>query len=333
MKWGGKQIMNRILFFLTCMTFLLCASYALAAENGVYVKIVENAKGGFDEISGKVEKALTAAGWNVLAAYDTGVPEDCACRSRVIVFTSASYAKTLMSFGVHAAFAVPLRVGIQADRNGTNIVLLNAASMNQIVVGQEELEGSTAKIMASISDAIAKAVPGRKVYQQLGTIRNTQTVQGMWGGEFVDQIVPLYASRRDSDANLRKLAKQVKNGILGNEAGWKLVYELDLSSQGAILFGVAEKKMEAAAFDVAGEKGSRMSEPVLDHNTAFPIEVIVYREKGKVKVVTLYEMYRMKLYFQDAGTWLFIKHMRMPSQIQEEIVEMSIGGIIQQFEN
>ena len=63
--------------------------------------------------------------------------------------------------------------------------------------------------------------------------------------------------------------------------------------------------------------------PGIDHVSAFPIEVIVYRDGGQVKVATLDGMYRMKVYFEDAGMWAFMKNMRMPGQIQGEIVEMS----------
>jgi hypothetical protein len=30
----------------------------------------------------------------------------------------------------------------------------------------------------------------------------------------------------------------------------------------------------------------------------------------------------MKVYFEDAGNWAFMKNMRMPGQIQDEIVDM-----------
>ncbi len=82
--------------------------------------------------------------------------------------------------------------------------------------------------------------------------------------------------------------------------------------------------MERRAFKIAGEKRSSDSFkfPGIDHNAAFPIEVIVYKEGGKVKVVVLDGMYRMKVYFEDAGKWAFMKNMGMPGQIQEEIVEM-----------
>jgi hypothetical protein len=40
--------------------------------------------------------------------------------------------------------------------------------------------------------------------------------------------------------------------------------------------------------------------------------------------MTLDEMYRMKVYFEDAGKWAFMKNMRMPGQIEDEIVEASL---------
>jgi hypothetical protein len=61
--------------------------------------------------------------------------------------------------------------------------------------------------------------------------------------------------------------------------------------------------------------------------------VVVYKEDGKIKVVTLDEMYRMELYFQDVGTWPFIMNIRKPNKIQEDIVEMAIGGLMQAVEN
>ena len=91
-----------------------------------------------------------------------------------------------------------------------------------------------------------------------------------------------------------------------------------------MIFGVTEAKMEGRAFRIAGEK--RVSDsykfPGIDHNTAFPIEVIVYKDDNRIKVVTLDGMYRMKVYFEDAGKWAFMKNMGMPGQIEKEIIEM-----------
>lgn len=38
-------------------------------------------------------------------------------------------------------------------------------------------------------------------------------------------------------------------------------------------------------------------------------------------------MYRMKVYFEDAGNWAFMKNMKMPGDIHREIVEMSTSKL------
>ncbi len=44
-------------------------------------------------------------------------------------------------------------------------------------------------------------------------------------------------------------------------------------------------------------------------------------------VVTLDEMYRMKVYFEDAGKWAFMKNMGMPGEIEKEIIEISASKL------
>lgn len=39
------------------------------------------------------------------------------------------------------------------------------------------------------------------------------------------------------------------------------------------------------------------------------------------------EMYRMKVYFEDMGKWAFRKKMRMPGQIEDEIVEAGVSKL------
>ncbi|MBI5182964.1 MAG: hypothetical protein HY999_01180, partial [Nitrospinae bacterium] len=41
-----------------------------------------------------------------------------------------------------------------------------------------------------------------------------------------------------------------------------------------------------------------------------------------VKISLVDEMYRMKVYFEDAGVLAFAKNMTMPGSIQKEITEM-----------
>lgn len=314
-------------FLFVCLLLFLLPSTLFAAEAveyGVYVKVVEKAKGSFDEVSGKVEAALKNAGWEILAADTTGVPEGCKFRSKVIVFSSPAYAKSIMATGVKSAFVLPLRTGIYEDETGISVALLNPASINRTMIHETKLQDLSLSTMNAIVDVVAKGVSGTVVKKQIGEIRKKGKVGGMGGGDFLDKVEEVYATPDDSDVTFKKVAENVRSGILGNKKNWKLIYTVDLSPYGAMIFGVTQAKMEARAFNIAGEKRSSDSYkfPGLDHNSAFPIEVIVYKDGGKVRVVLLNEMYRMKVYFEDAGNWAFMKNMKMPGQIQDEIVEM-----------
>ncbi len=317
-------------FFLIFLIFFFAVSSAQAGkEFGVYVKIVEKAQGSFDEISSSVESGLKNRGWEILGSYDTGVPEGCEFRSRVIVFSSQAYASSIMENGVKAAFALPLKASIYEDETGINVAVVNPASINRTVIHETKLNDLSLSTSNSIVDVIAEAVSGNTVKKQIGQLRKKGKVSGMGGGNFIDKIEEVYIAGDDADSTFKKVVEDVKKGILGNMKDWQLIYTYDLSASNVIIFGVKKAGMEARAFIIAGEKRSSDSYkfPGLDHGSAFPIEVIVYKDESKVKVVTLDEMYRMKMYFQDAGMWAFMKNMRMPGEIEDEIVEMSISEL------
>lgn len=316
--------------FLSFFVFLFMVTPVFSAqEYGTFVKVVEKASGSFDEVSMAVESGLTKAGWAILNTFDSGVQPGCKFRSRVIVFSSDAYAYALMKNGVKAAFAVALRAGVYEDETGVHVTVVNPASINRTVIHETKLDSFSIGVSNSLVQAISAAVPGNPVKKQTGQLRDTGRIGGMGGGDFLDKIEEVYAAADDSDATFNKVVEGVKKGILGNKKNWKLVYTYGLSPLGPVIFGVTESNMEARAFEIAGDKraSSNLKFPGIDHGAAFPIEVIVYKDGGKVKVVTMDEMYRMKLYFEDAGMWAFMKNMKMPGDIESEVVEMSISQL------
>lgn len=316
--------------FLSFLVFFFAVSTSLANdEYGVYVKVIEKARGSFDEVNSSVESGLKNAGWEILGTYNTGVPEGCEFRSRVIIFSSQSYSASIMENGVKAAFALPLRAGIYEDETGINVAVVNPASINRTIIHETKLNDFSLFTANSIVDVIAEAVSGNVVKKQIGQLRKKGRIGGMGGGDFIGKIEEIHIASDDTGSTLKKVAEDVEKGILNNKKDWQLIYTYDLSTHGAIIFGVAKAKTEGRAFTIGGEKRSSDSYkfPGIDHGAAFPIEIIVYKDKGEVKVVTLDGMYRMKMYFEDAGMWAFMKNMRMPGQIENEIVEMSISGL------
>lgn len=319
--------MKRIVVYSLMAAVLFFSSTVRAEDFGMYVKVVDKFEGTFDEAVRNAEQALTRNGWQILASYDASVPEGCNHRAHTLVIHSPAYAEKITSHGARSAFSLPLRVGIFSDENGVSLSFVNPASLNRTVLGDNvEKELSVGK-MKELSAILASAGKGRVVNQQIGEVRSKGHVGGMGGGAFADKIEEIY-KREDSGNAFRETSGKVREGIGSNANGWRLLYALDLGND-ITIYGVNKTKTEARAFKIAGEKRESKvnSCPGIDHAASFPIEVIVYREKGMVKVALLDEMYRMKVYFEDAGKWAFMKNMGMPGTIEKEIIEMATSKL------
>jgi uncharacterized protein (DUF302 family) len=332
MKRSHMGLKVLILIFIASFSFIPAGS---ADQYGLYVKIIENAQGSFDEVSAGVESALKGAGWEILASHDTGVPDKCELRSRVIIFSSSRYSNKVFSYGPGAAFALPLRVGIYEDSGGINIAILNPVSINRIIIGGNKDEARKVRefssaALNSITGVITKEIRGNVVNTQMGMIKSKA---GTGGVEFAHAIRQIYASRY-TDANFRKVADDVKFGILNNKDGWRLAYTLDALPEGVVIYGITKKEIETKIFSIPRKKKTKgqYSCATLSSNTAFPIELIVYREGNKTKVVTLDEAYRVKLYFQDIRKWRSIEYIPTFRRIQSEIVKMATDGVMRTIE-
>lgn len=260
----------------------------------------------------------------MLASFALGVPEGCGFKAHTIVANSSGYAAKVMNQGPRSAFALPVRIGVYEDETGINIAFVNPVSINRTVLGDGVLQELSLASMKALSGLITSSVKGEAVDEQIGQVRSKGRVGGMGGGDFIKKIEEIYSTAYTKEA-LDETAQKVRDGITSNDMGWKLVYTLTLKDNDAVIYGVSRTKTEAKSFEIAGEKRSSKSYrcPGLDHASSFPIEVVVYKEGDAVKAVTLDEMYRMKLYFEDAGNWAFMKNMTMPGRIEGEIVEMS----------
>jgi uncharacterized protein (DUF302 family) len=314
------------LLIVLALALIICSS-VYAEEYGMYVKVVEKISAPFDEVVKNTESLLAKNGWTILASYGASVPEGCGFRAHTIVINSPEYARKIAAHGPRSAFALPLRVGIFMNETGVNISFVNPASLNRTVLGDNtEKELSSGK-MKDLSAILASAAKGGIVNQQIGEIRSKGYVGGMGGGAFENEIEVIY-KKEDSGKVFQDTAAKVKEGVLSNKKAWRLVYSMEPDNN-IVIYGIDKAATESRAFKIAGEKRESKNNrcPGIDHVAAFPIELIVYKEGGLVKVVTLDEMYRMKVYFEDAGKWAFMKNMGMPGEIEKEIKEISASKL------
>jgi len=285
-------------------------------EYGVYVKAVNGAKPDFAGVVKQVEDAATAAGWTVLASFDTGVEDRCGkVQAHVVVVNNDEYASKLMKHGPLAAFALPVRIGVFEDASGIHVDFVNPASIVRTVLGDGVEDELAVQTMKDLAKSLGDGVQGNAAVKQIGQLRDEGHVGGMGGGDFVKKVETIHTGGAVDD-----VVSKVQEGIKADTNGWKLIYTLKAGD--ATIIGLTKKATEAKAFDIAGEKRETDKDqcPGLDHAAAFPIEVVVSGDAGKAKVQVLDEMYRMKVYFEDAGNWAFMKNMTMPGHIEDEVV-------------
>jgi hypothetical protein len=147
------------------------------------------------------------------------------------------------------------------------------------------------------------------------------------GGPFPDKVEEIANVGVGGPDGLAETAQRLYAGLedLGGSRRWALrpVYQLDLSSHGVIVIGITGEPMEARAFGIVGSGGDDGRKdfacPGIDHAPAFPIELVLRADGDRVRIHIVDEMFRMKMYFEDAGKMKFAANMRMPGSIENEI--------------
>jgi len=280
---------------------------------GVYVTLLSGLRADVGETSAKAESALKGAGFAVLASFDNGVPPGCKAAARTIVLASEPWAAEVLSGGADKAFGLPMRLAVYSDASGVSVSVVNPVSLLRTFYGSDVKDAAALKAVEAVAAALAPL--GTVSPKQAGQMRDSGAIGGMGGGAFPDKIVPILAPGKAP----AEVAEAIKAGV-ADAAGWHTVYAYKASDD-VFVVGLTNAKTEGRAFGIAGEKRATQANPFpgLDHAAAFPIEVVVTKKGAGSSVTLLKEMWRMKLYFEDAGNWAFMKNMQMPGDIQNEI--------------
>jgi uncharacterized protein (DUF302 family) len=326
-------MLSRVLAIAFFSFLLLAPGGAQSQEVGVYIKVADVADATVAGVAAEAEKALNEAGWTVLAAYDAGVDGDaCVFRARVLVVDWPEYTQSVMSRGTHGAFAAPLRVSVYEDEMGVHIAAVNPRSINRTIVTEQGMEQDWTRFAAILRRTLAQGVGAAPVYGDFGQFREKgridRTMGVMAGGPFLEKIKSV-ASVPAGEGGAEAVAKTVFEALeaAGPGKGWGIrpVF-LMTPAPGVAVLGVTGERMEARSFSIVG-KGSDDSRsglacPGLDHSAAYPIEVVFTQEGEEVDIQLVDAMFRMKMFFEDAGKMKFARNMGMPGSIESEIKEL-----------
>jgi hypothetical protein len=319
---------------------LLVAAFALALlppglsaggadrELGVYEYVVDPVEAPFDVAVTALQEGLAARGWRVLAGVPCGVPAGCPFRAVVVAAVNPPYARQLMAANPRTApFAVVDRVNVFEDEKGIHLAVVNVESVNRTVLMDDARHEDLARShLDALRELLGAVVPGRQVHREYGEQRSRghigKTMGVMAGGPFAQK---LNDEAVVGGGDWQGVAARLRQGLSapGGKWGMHLVYELELPEHETVVFGTTGSPMDSRSFSIvqAGADGARRSFrcPGLAHAAAYPLEVVVAREGPSVRVRTVDAMYRMKLYFEDAGKWAFMKNMGMPGSIHDEL--------------
>ncbi len=299
-------------------------------DPGVYLRLAEGIAQPLDEVVRTLEAALDGAGWNVLTTMGGGVVEDrCEHRSHVVVAYKDSHRDRLMQYGNHAAFAVPIRFVVYEDEKGVGIGSTNPMNLNRTIVDEESEPETWADMAADIRAVIAGAYPSfvsaQEYGQRRGNARIGRTFGIMAGGRFTDKFKEVVTRPANGESALTAARAIFESLPSGGDWEWgiKPVYLLDLPGNDVALVGVSGRPMEAKAAGIVKHGGvderENMACPGIDHAAAFPVAISVAVMDGELQVRLVDVMFRMKMFFEDAGKMAFAQNMGMPGSIEDEI--------------
>jgi hypothetical protein len=303
---------------------------------GVYQYVVEKAQGSFDDISTSLEAAAVAEGWQVLATVDAGVPGDCSYRARAFVLYMPSYAAEIVGANRKTGpYAVFDRVSLLTDENGTHVSVVNPHSINRTVLMDDTAyEAMTGAHLKALRAMILSAVEGTPSDRQYGQMRDEgyigKTMGVVAGGKFEDLI---QEKATVDGADYTQVATSVYKGLseTGKKWGMHAVCRVDMPEHKLVIIGTTGTPMDSKSFDIVKAGGDESRKdfacPGISHAAAYPIEVVVSQEGSAVNVYMVDAMFRMKMYFEDAGKWAFMNNMKMPGSIDKELKKQIKEGI------
>lgn len=291
--------------------------------------------------------------------------EHCGFKAKLIVFTSDEFTKLITEKDNKYLIAGFLRVGIYEDPNGVNINIVDPETIVRIVFNDlyenDEVDEYNKIVNSSklFKDNLVKVCHsvevGTKVNAPMEPIRDNEDLAESSKDMFMmvgpmtlfndeDQFPMIYSIKLDGTIN----AKSISNKFISNlksyfpseddleyrwsptpesDLTWKAVSNLSSPDGKAVLVGITRSRTEGISFNIAGSSREEDKNkcPGIDHTAAYPIEILFIEDAENVTVYMHREMFRMDMYFWDAGMSAFMDHMSMPGILEESIKQSLLG--------
>ena len=305
-------------------------SRASDKEYGVYEFVVRKAQGTFDHATSGLQDAAGKSGWLVVATVDAGKMDGCGYNARVLILCDTSYAKSIIEANPRTGpFAVLDRINLFQDEDGMHVSVVNPHSINRtVLLDDTKYEQMTETHLQALRAMISSAVNGEESRKQYGEIRDKgyigKTMGVVAGGPFNDKLEDEFVIPGSTPAEVAAKVEKAL-GKEGKEWGTRCVFNLPLPAFQTHILGVSGTPLDTQSFEIVGsgddDDRDSFKCPGLAHAAAYPFELVIVKEGNDCKVRMVTPMFRMKMFFEDAGKWAFMKHMGMPGSIAGEVTD------------
>ena len=332
MNFRKSHLIITAVLMLAVLASMSHAGNAIDGETyGVYQYVVQKAEGTIDEISAAIGKAAVNSGWMVSGTTDSGDPNNCDFKSRVVVLYHPQYADVIVGANVETGpYAALDRVNIFQDEEGTHVSVVNPLSINRtILMDDTSYQEISGKHLQELRTMILSAVKGTESAAQYGEFRTEGYIGKTMGvvadGKFQKLVNQKYKIKKGT---VSAAGQAIGLGFREKTRTWGLVlvYKVYMPAHNVYILGVSGSPMDTKSFQFVkggqNEIRKNFACPGLSHAGAYPIEIVVYTDKaGVIRVAMIDFRYRMKMYFEDAGTAAFMNNMNIPDSIEKEATE------------
>jgi uncharacterized protein YcfJ len=247
-------------------------------------------------------------------------------RAEVVALFNPDYGPGPRRQPPHGPFAVVDRVTVFEDEGRTRFRTNPRSVLRTVLMDDQKYSAPVESHLQALRGLVSGAVEGTPAGEDYGQRREKGTIGKtmgvMAGGPFGDKVADVAVV---AGGDWKGVAERVRVGLEKKEPKWglHLTYVLEIPEAETVVLGTTGTPMDSRSFEIVGAGADSTRDggkcPGLAHAGAYPIEVVVARDAGAVHVRLVESMYRMKMYFEDAGKWAFMKNMGMPGSIADEI--------------
>lgn len=322
--------MKRNVLIKSMIALMLVFQSIFAQKVGLYRYAVSEIPLSVDETVQKLVETSGDYGFQLIGKVEMKSPDNCEFKSTVIAVADSAYTEKLMKINPKTSpYLIINRINVFSDERGVHVSFVNPLSVYRTILMDDKAYNELAdQLRKRIEKWIQSTVEGKIIDKEYGQFRKkgyiSRTMGVVAGGKFVDKIetILVYKNKKLSDV-LPEIRKAFS--APGEKYGIKLVYEYSLDDSLDII-GLNGDYLDSKSFEIVGagsdDSRKKFKCPGIAHAAAYPLELVVRQVGNNVEVEMVEAMFRMKVYFEDAGKFAFMKNMTMPGAIADEIKDL-----------